>query len=629
MALQYSFFTPAGDAVAVSSIGIIRKVSTSRFCVQETWKIPPEPPCDCDRSTVDAAALNGSVLGAKKIFDSMFCDSPWNLETSAYIDDRIAQLPANSREASDLYLLRFQKPGGFEPRKHLHILLAILRDRDYRQRHPDLVLGALQAVAVQSANLYQDLLKEMPELLDIRPLKTEACRTPHEETAVTQGVVAYMDRLKRSVVYENGSRSKSSFKQWLSLKPLSASLARLPQAQKDRAMDYTAQDLADKAADSREFHDVFLSKLYKFTENAVKPLFGDEQRPLTDVTIKRSANSVEPVILGSRPIDGRGGETDYGFFARSLGATPLKPGTPAGSSVLQREITWAQGSETYSGKIDIKVDEKADFIPRSDAPNYPELWADGKLTGVIITGTNLRDLSATVMDQYLEFYRQRGYAFEPGMKQISNLPSWLSDQVSSGATDYMIKEAHSDGDEKNLFRMDLKANVLVGRKKLQNGRVEEVHLVFPAKDTGDTRLMTNQDFGTLIRQREKAGKGEFVYFNTSCWSKTKAIHELEAAGSSKLVNIPSLTTVLTFTNGATNAERLMLESFLNGGKYEDIRAAMEKNDGYKKRQDNVLIFPDEEDYDRHIRGVIQTPLNIRLDIRDSQGQPYSLEAAGH
>jgi hypothetical protein len=113
-------------------------------------------------------------------------------------------------------------------------------------------------------------------------------------------------------------------------------------------------------------------------------------------------------------------------------------------------------------------------VPTGKEPAYASLWKDGVLNGMVVTGSNLRDLSKGVMDEYLECYRQDSFEFSDAEIQIDDFKGFLGQKVKSGELDYFIKEAHSDGDEKNLFRLDKKARMSVGTKKLPNGQGESL-----------------------------------------------------------------------------------------------------------------------------------------------------------
>jgi hypothetical protein len=298
--------------------------------------------------------------------------------------------------------------------------------------------------------------------------------------------------------------------------------------------------------------------------------------------------------------------------------------------LTDQTVSWKVGDAGYHGHLTVRTEAKTDLAASAEAPDYKALWKDGKLTGLVITGTNMGgSLSQSVMDQYLEYYKDQGFTFEKDKKggerivPISDLPKFFDQKVRSGEVSYLVKEAHSDGDDHNIFRMDSQASMTKGIKNLSNGKEEVVYLVFPDTKAQATRLISNEDFGAMVRDRP----APLVYFNTSCWSHTKAVNEIEAAMTPKLVEIPSLTVMQTFSNEKNSTEKILLDSFRQGKKYSEIREALKKDPLNKAGNVNVLMFPDQgdENYQQYIRDVIKTPLNIHVDIQDEQGKPYNID----
>ena len=270
-----------------------------------------------------------------------------------------------------------------------------------------------------------------------------------------------------------------------------------------------------------EFSGVFLSKLYKFTYNAVAPYFGEPQKSLTDLTLIRGAD-VTPILLGSALINGNvKTQTRFGFSALKLDAVKIPPNVETGQVLADHEVQWSQAGQTYRAKMRIVADKTAhDLVPKGDGPKYNELWQDGKLTGVVLAGSNLSASEAGVMDHYITYYKEQGFTFPETAKELSDIRSFLGKGIKAGEFDFFIKEAHSDGDEKNVCRLDKAGRLLTGVRKLQNGKEEVVHLIFSDRKANhsseDTELLPNEVFGEWLRDRERQGFGQFVYFNTSC-----------------------------------------------------------------------------------------------------------------
>lgn len=538
-----------------------------------------------------------------------------------------------SRERADLLWLRFQKTGGLDPQKHGTILLSMLRS-DLAKNDPAGTRAILQNLYRSSKVLYDELAERMPELLKICTMEPEGrprCQTDPERQAhlaTARTVLESLEKPIRESPQAGYMVVPTTFSEWQRLAPFSNLLAALPAAEKKEHIDFIGQNLADSAAMSPQYRDVFLSKLYKFTSHSVAPLFGEKPKALTDLTYTRDAALVTPVVLSSGTLE-MNGQTElrnaYGFYSKTL--DPIS--APAMNKTEAQSIAWKSDGRSYSADLSVRALEKKDIIPKEPAPKYDELWKDGRLSGMIVVGSNLKGSSASLMQEYLAYFQSRGFRFSGTRDEVGDFTKHLEAKTASGELDYLIKEAHSDGDEKNLFRMDSRVKILRGEREIPGtSRKESVELVYPADDSGaaESKLVSNQAFGEWIRKREKDGKGQFVYFNTSCWSHTKALHEIEAAQSTKLLNIPTLTSACTFVHeGKQNGLYQVLEGFRNQETYEKVRSRLEPIPKYREQKDDVYLFPDEPRYQDLITKKIATPLDIGLEIRDEKGRPYSIE----
>lgn len=610
-------FSPDGrSAIITSERGNIEVVPLEETCVDPSVSIH-EPDCAGCRE-------NPPLGGQEKLLSDVVAQNLCRAEFDAKPWDRFTEGPL-TRESAGKYLLRFQKPGGFVPEKHLPILLAILRT-DWVDKEPALVRGALQNVARISNRLYEAILalgseegSPYPNLATLTQIKPASlnCRTEKERDEFRKEAITYL----HFVADDNGPMT--TLQKWKRLGPWMAVLKDLKPAQKEEWIDRIAQSMADHAASDSESiaQGIFLSKLYKFTSQAVAPIFGEKSKPLTDFTLVREKSEVRPYILGVSIIDqDPESETPYGFYAKSLDTISV---TESSVPLHDGKLTWTMGNKNYSADLKIEAKPKTKgIVPVAGSPNYDELWKEG-LNGVVMTGSNM-GIASIIMNEYLAYYQNRGFEFEEMPRELNDVPAFLKEQVESGAVDYMKKEAHSDGDEKNLFRMYRKGRVMTGVNKKTN---EKVQLVFPDANQGETTLLSNEEFGEWIRSREKAGKGQLVYFNGSCWSEQKAIHEVEAAASPLLVDIASTTTTLTFQYMRTSGGYLMLQAFRDKKSYEQIRQELKKNPDNAEGIRNVYIFPDQAEYREKITDRLETPLNIRLRITGPDGKPYTIDEA--
>jgi dipeptidyl aminopeptidase/acylaminoacyl peptidase len=547
------------------------------------------------------------------ILESQLCKLDFNNDLWKKETPTLAKNQKNfSGELARKYLLRFQKPGGFVPQTDLPLVLALLKS-DFKDTEPELISGMLQNILFTSNQLYQRLLEDFPYLLSLKTKKENMCRSESEKKQIEEVASKYYQYLKVA----NGKSSK--IKAWESLSLLAPFYSA---TQKEEMLHEITESVANGAADTGWLSNVFLSKIYYFVKQGVSKILGEKSRTMSDITLVREAQQVRPLILSTDSIDGDAKtKTEFGFFVKEI--APIKISE---NMNIQQDKSWVVAGKKYTTDIKIKaLNKDVKLVLEEKSPRYQELWQDKKLHGIVVTGTNLKGDAAQTMDQYLAYYQNEGFVFSAQKEEVKDLETFLRERIKNGEADYFIKEAHSDGDEKNLFRLDKVASKLTGIKKMPDGKEEVIELVFPSSNSTETKLISNQDFGQWLRSRDQKKKSQFVYFNTSCWSKTKAIHEIEAAQTTTLLNIPTLTIAHTFGNNESNAEFQLLEAFRDSKDYEGIRTAMEKNEGYKKRQGDVFLFPDEYDYKRHITEVLATPLEMSVQVKDESGKILNID----
>lgn len=598
--------SPDGNVVTYMRHGGVTFDSSKSLCVSSIPQIQAGP----------LAQSFEAPEAVQKLCKLPFQELEWNKLTFSPVP------PALSLRSTDLYLLRFQKPGGFIPAEHLPLFLSMLKSKEFRQHRMAEVASVLSNILATSPLLYESLLEEFPWLSEkiFAPEMKPRCRSIDEEQKISQAVQNYLNYLLEL----NGERTK--FSVWKKLRPLTPVLAAFNADKKEEYIYQITNAIADAASDSRELHGIFHSKLYYFAKEAVNPLFGEKKHLFTDATVEREGQTVLPHILATEMIDGDSAtETDFGFFEKRMPPI-LLPADAHPGSFEKRHLHWKSGDLSYSAELQINVLESIKLKDRKDfAP--AELWKDGKLTGVIITGTNLRGIAANVMDQYLGYYRDQGFRFSSRPEELPDVDSFLQDAVESGSMDYLIKEAHSDGDEKNVFRFDSQARILTGVRDVpgEADKKEVIHLVFPDADSQKTHLLSNDQFGEWVRTREAKGQGPVVYFNTSCWSDKKAVCEIEATHSDALINIPTSTVAYTFANHPSNAEFLLLDSFRRGGSFQQTRKALEQNPEYRQDKGNVFLFPDEDRYKSRITDILKVPIHTQIVVRDNQGRVLDLD----
>jgi hypothetical protein len=422
---------------------------------------------------------------------------------------------------------------------------------------------------------------------------------------------------------------KTTIEDWIEYKPFKADFQKLPKQQRDAIVDGIAESLSQNAASSPELEGVFQSKLYYFSKKYALDLVGDKAKSATDLAmaVKRGQNI--PIVLGSGSIQDSSqlkyensvdSKNLFGFSFKTLDPIPL-PERPKVGDKTSKLVSWQYEGHKYSAETTSTVLEPlGNLISKDKSPNYSALKKDGKLTGMMIIGNNLSAGHSYIVDGYLTYYQNQGFEFKEA-KPIDAV-AFFEKSIKSGEVDYLIKEAHSDGDEKNLFRANTYGKLYEGSLSKKDGTKEVVYLVAPDQAKMESKLISNQEFGSWVRGRGK--EQPLVYLNASCSSARKVISEIAATHSSNFVPIPSGSSVVTFSDSVDNGERQILQSFRSGESYDDIRASLQKTKNYQKGEDR-FIFPDEKDYDEKIRENLKMNLDIEVKVKDSSGKEIHID----
>jgi len=532
------------------------------------------------------------------------------------------------------WLLYFQKQNAFDPKLHAGIAAGLVQH--YRERFPGLTRELLKSVQVKSNQLFEHVTRGF-ENKDWEPVisaKLELkCSNDLEDQAMAKEATQMFETQKERFT------ARSKRKDWRPLDLFRPQLAELPKDAKENFHDVVTQSLTNAAMDDYTFRGIFPSKVYKFAKHATDPIFGEPQKHTSDLTFAREASELTPMRFSTDPFQPVGdqpseiGNTEYGFFAKSL--PPIKfEATLKEGDRIPFKTEWDTQGKHYTADADIVVLAGSDkFVPKDKSLPYDKMWGDGKFSTLVVTGSNLRTLALSTLKSYRDYHEAAGFEFADPV-EVPNLKAYLKDKIAATdkvefapGSDLFIKEAHSDGDEKNLFRIDNTAKLVVGTRKVDEKTVEEVLLVYPSDKNKGNQVITNREFGTWIREREKAKVAPLGYLNTSCWSVTKAIHEIEAAHSTSLINIPATTSVRCFANSPSNGEFQLLTAIREKANYEKIREKLGLTPLYKRGTDDRFIFPDDDDYDRQIRQVLKTPLDWEVKMTQD-GKPYSFEGSG-
>lgn len=506
-------------------------------------------------------------------------------------------------------------------------LLAYFEGQVFRSQ-PKTAAGAFLNLFSVSNIRAGHFLAQYPELVAL--LRKYPADLGTRSTRNRSALKSAIDRLLRAF-QSGGSVREGNTAYFTALRPF---LERTPKGKIEEIVDTITEGFKNQVMrEALPLADVFESKVYKTVRHSFSENFGLNEKPLTDLTVAQANDELTLLAVGSHGIEG-GTKTRFGIDYREIRKYPVPSDVKPDTLIADTEVSWIHNGEKFTAKVVAKTSHRTmdDIVKFTEAPDYARLLKDKKLTTAVVTGSNLFSDSADVLGEYLQAFKDRGYKFEKDV-HIPDLYAFLQEKLSSGEIDLFIKEAHSDGDEKNLFRIFKTSELKVGRKKLPNGEEEVVYLVYPSPGaTGSeanetTKLISNSEFGEWMRAREKSDV-PLYYLNSSCWSNTKAKAEIQAAASPALVEIPSLTTMSEFTYepGSVMYETVM--GLLDRRTFDELEERMLKDPSTAGGQDNILLWPSVSGKEKYVEKVLsgfKQPIDIQVQVFDSKGRPYHFD----
>lgn len=550
----------------------------------------------------------------------------------------VAPIPAD--EASLIEALRpVLRPDKYKTGLHNPLIVEFFEKAYYRSK-PELILPSLYALLSDSPGFYREMLEKYPDILSLMKAPVPGWKEIPAK-ARKAWVEAAQDHIQTRIHLQGAAGA--TLDEWKDLRPLEPLFKEMDEDAKSEFARMVASSLTAHAGANAQggLQGVYDQKLFKFTKAAMKKFFGIEDVALTDLTYTRTTEgsaysggsrttAITPKIIATEPIEG-GTLTPYGIYVKDLPQVPVAaraPGSTAAEELGTHTVSWKAGEHSYTAEIKLSRPERrsGEIAPSTLAPDYASNWKDNKLTGVVMP--DQRE-GADLLDEYMNYYLDKGFEFVEDVK-VRDSKEWLAKEISSGHMDYFVKEAHSDGSDQYLFRFWKAGTFKKGVKQLENGRTEEIYLFYPEPNSGGTQIDV-PEFGQWMRRREAtaptpAEAPQFTYFNTSCSSMYKACAEIGAAASPRFLNISTSTMANTMQNLEESAPYQLLESFRGGKNFEEMRAALGRTSEYPTY--DRYMFPDSPDFDTNIRQKIGDPVEIRINIKDSDGKSYDFDTVG-
>ena len=509
--------------------------------------------------------------------------------------------------------------------KLLAVLTGILQKEELTKKYSKPIQALLWKIFLHFPLLYSELHLRYPSLQSLPPFPISLIEDEKTGVQARTALISLLDSQSQFL--------HTRLFHWNFISKLGLLFSLLEDQEKDFYIEKITISLSNGATKSEAlFQDVFQSKIFYVIYSHVKSWFGKDYEPVSDITVVRKSKGFQTVILSSEPIQNQASiETDFGIhyatvedFSQELSVTETKPG----QEIVNDLIEWSLlNGPSYRAQLQIHVQDnyiEPSLPVKKEGPDYESIWQDQKMTGLVVIGSSLRSFSKTLLENYLAYFENQGFQFSS--LSVPDFELFLKEKIGGCELDYFLKESHSDGDERNVFRFDRRNSVLKGVRQIEEGRAEVIYLAFPKPfHFGDreTLLFSNLELAELIKQREKKACGEITYFNTSCWAHVKARYEIESVNNSSLfLNIPSKSLSDTFLNQEGDAIRELLSAYRNQLDFNGFRESLKKNEGYLSGKLNQYIFPDERRYYNSIFQHIKIPLKIQIDLERKKTEEW-------
>jgi hypothetical protein len=390
------------------------------------------------------------------------------------------------------------------------------------------------------------------------------------------------------------------------------------------------------------------ARIYQFAKAATRQAMGLQSPLLTDLALATHGTDFEVVLMSSQTITSfPAGAVPSSYIGVHFVRWPRTtiPESRPNSVILDKQYKWVTGDQKFSATLKVRVGRETKSVaPRIKTLNYRGMWADRKLTGLVLVSDNVGDFRAELIGEYKEYYADNGFRFETLMR--SDFKAWLGKVISDGELDYMIKESHSVGG-RNFLGTKSAVKIYKGTRRVSsNGRQEVVYIVRSVDSSGEIDL-TVADFGEWMKQRaESKNSPQLLYVNSTCYSIEDQCELVNAVQNPLLVAVGSDDQLTTFTNEPAGSLYQLIDGVRKGETFGSIRRKTEKavNDANKLAEklndyemevdldDESLLFPDDPSWADAIAGGVPRPLIVDVEVKDSNGQIVDLEIlreAGH
>lgn len=426
----------------------------------------------------------------------------------------------------------------------------------------------------------------------------------------------------------------STYDEWEKLlTPFYSEIVNLPNRNKDFLREKIADSIQNGTANHSLYELLDPSKIFYLVYEQIAPFFGDKVRPITTIVFERNDGEMTPVILGTHPIkpltflmDQKLPKNPYGFYVYKLMSIVVPESADPQTIFANRKIEWEMNNKKFTAEMDLETIDKNAIFGKPLALDYKGLWKDKVFTTLIFSGTNLNDDGAeSIIQEYVYNFHNRGYVFEEPVK-IENAKEYLKTAIIEGDLDLIIHEAHAAGVATIMGQPNREVEVLVGTKKNADGTIEQIKILRPFFNIPTNgQLITAEEFGVWVKERSQKFDGApIVLIDGRCNSYFRAVTQLATASNKELTILSSHGVVYGFRNSSTDGMNLLLNGILAKDNFSEIRKRLMNDPEYYNGTGNVFLMPDEERYQKHVLGPLNTPAQAKnLKIIDSEGNVFT------
>lgn len=545
---------------------------------------------------------NNELTDLIKLTLKAYCKEPFNKQRWDRITNQ-GKLDNFTENDYYLYLLRFAKPGGFDKKNkfHVKILESIFSEPEIREKYEKEYIFAYQQVLLTNqdtdGNFHLDLY-------DMGLSKTiyndeDSCQNQQEREITRK---KSFELAHESVKQYGVDSPLCKFPTEVSL--LMPSLVKLDEEKQKDIINPIYRGLgACLTAESSGA--IYISKALVFTKNIVKARFGKKGPPLTDVT----QYDEQALVISNNPINDDEGVTSAEVYTHKI-------------EIEGDNIAWETSGKKYTAAVKKQAVKLSEHIDSSKAPDYKKMWQDNKLTGMTMVSPNLGEWKDKVTSNYIAYYTDQGFEFSTPV-DVKDTHSWLKNSISSGEIDYVLKEAHTGGNDYDLIGLSKTHKIMTGVKKLKDGKQEVMHILMPQEEIDSSRVKYN-DMAEWMDKREKDNKGPLLYLNSSCWSTAMAKNEIAHVKSKLFIDIPSVEKTTTFFNSPKSTKYHIMQGIREGKSYAQMLEGMKTTERHQHGY-NQYLFPDQTEYHEAMSTSDETE-KLTFEIKED-GKSYALHEA--